>query len=549
MVSGLTKAWARAREPAARARAAWESASPSERAYGIVLALVVVLGLLLRLRNAGQPLWLDEADWTVELLNSSPIDATIRPVGFMWLTKGLALALGPSELVLRSLPLAAGLSVTVLAVPLARHLFTARAARLLFVSVLALHPAAIDLSKEFKPYSVSLMLHLLLALLVLRYQARGRTRDLALFLGVACAACGFAQDIVLAYPGLFLLSGYRALGRSRGHVVATTLTVGVLIAALMLQYFLIWSRLPADESAYWGKKYRVFFDPSGQTYLEWLFGRATGIVSFAGYRRTSWDSPWLSSGGGALVSRLDEAAWAALFIVGVCLMGWRRRARDALLLVLPLVVMWVLNLLGKWPLGVFRTNLFLVFYTAAIACAALDFRVVATLRFAALLPAALLVFLPLPLFERRWHATKGTMSQTSDGALVMSELLAMQRRSGPARVTVVAEPYVCSPLQYYANLHPVTSGRPGKRFKKAFSVQCTTKGLSALHRRKASVPRLLVAVRRSRSDTVTSRAHGYTIARRVDLGTTSLFELVSNDPALGERHRTTAHKARSARER
>jgi hypothetical protein len=46
------------------------------------------------------------------------------------------------------------LSALFLAVPLARRLFESTAARLLFITILALHPKAIDFAKEFKPYSV-----------------------------------------------------------------------------------------------------------------------------------------------------------------------------------------------------------------------------------------------------------------------------------------------------------------------------------------------------------------------------------------------------------
>ena len=64
---------------------------------------------------------------------------------------------------------------------LARRFFRAHAARLLFVAVIALHPCATDLAKEFKPYSVSMALHMGLMLLTLRYLESKKASDLFFF--------------------------------------------------------------------------------------------------------------------------------------------------------------------------------------------------------------------------------------------------------------------------------------------------------------------------------------------------------------------------------
>ena len=129
--------------------------------------LVLLLGLFLRARGylfQRHGLWLDEAAWACLLMKKPLVTLLIRPIGFMSLSKLLASLLGPSEVVLRGISWVAGMITLLLAPALSRRLYRAPMARLLFVAVLALHPAAIDLSKEFKPYSASLCGHLVVPL-------------------------------------------------------------------------------------------------------------------------------------------------------------------------------------------------------------------------------------------------------------------------------------------------------------------------------------------------------------------------------------------------
>ncbi|HEY8945561.1 MAG TPA: hypothetical protein VIM73_14935, partial [Polyangiaceae bacterium] len=132
-------------------------------------ALCVLLGVALRSRGNSTPLWLDEATWAVFLLENPITDQLIRPIGFMALSKWLADALSPSEAVLRLLPWTAGVLTALLSPLLARRMFVAPSARLLFVAAMCLHAVAIDFAKEFKPYSVSLFFHVGLLLVAFNY--------------------------------------------------------------------------------------------------------------------------------------------------------------------------------------------------------------------------------------------------------------------------------------------------------------------------------------------------------------------------------------------
>ena len=200
-------------------------ADPTTRVERVLTTLLVLGGLVLRSRGYWfdtRPLWLDEATWVQVLVDPTFGDSDLRPPGFMAVTGVLAHVFGPSELVVRALAWVAGAVVTLLAPRLARRLFGSAGARLFLVGALALHPGAIDLAKEFKPYSVSLALHLCLVLTSLRYVTTLRGRDLALPLLIAVVGAFFAQDLVFAYPGVFLVLAGAAWGRRAelGAIVA-----------------------------------------------------------------------------------------------------------------------------------------------------------------------------------------------------------------------------------------------------------------------------------------------------------------------------------------
>src|SRR5262245_2587788 len=167
---------------------------------------MVLVGVWLRCRSVvTAPMWLDEASWTIRTLKDPLKELVIRPIGFMYVARELARLFSPYEFVMRLVPWFAGVLCAVISLPLARRLFRSEAARLLFVAMITLDPGAIDYSKEFKPYSVSLAIHAGLLLLAIRYVARGKWSDLAGLVCLSALGVLFAQDAVFAYPGVFLL--------------------------------------------------------------------------------------------------------------------------------------------------------------------------------------------------------------------------------------------------------------------------------------------------------------------------------------------------------
>jgi hypothetical protein len=425
----------------------------------VATLLLVSLGLFMRFTGVvfGEPMgfWNDEANWAIRVVEQPLKDLLIRPIGFMLLTRWSVALLGKWEFAFRLIPWLAGIATPLIAVLLARRFLSRPAARLLFIGILCLSCTAIDFSKEFKPYGVSLMLHLLLPLLALRWAQTRRMRDLVLVGMTAPLAVFFAQDIIFLYPGLFLVlaietyrsRNFRQLGAAIGFAA---LTAGTVLG----MYVLIWSRLPKNESEYWGGKYGVFYrpkDPSDSA-LAWYADKYAGAAELPGDRRRLFQPTLVSPEMLGPLQRLDELAWLALHIAGLALMAIQRRYREALLFLTPTLVSAVFNRLGYWPFGVFRTNVFLLAGMSAIASLGLDFRVATKRAWAVLVPVALFMLAPMAVAKNEWGFTKQLVSY-SQMPLMIDRLLALPETQNIKREPFFLDHHSFNIFRYYVNHH------------------------------------------------------------------------------------------------
>jgi hypothetical protein len=464
----LTERWRFA--PGDGSRSAWVEC--------IATVLLVCLGLYMRLGGVaiGRTIgfWMDEANWAILTVDAPLKELVIRPIGFMLLTRWSVALLGKWEIAFRLLPWLAGLATPVIAVLLARRFLQRPAARLLLIGILGLSPLAIDFSKEFKPYGVSLMLHLLLPLLVLRWYQTRRMRDLVVCGVAAPLALFFAQDVLFLYPALFLVLGleswrsrnFRQLGAAAGFAV---LSVSVVLG----MYFMIWSRLPKAQSDYWGKKYGVFYLPESpsDTALGWYAGKYAEIAELPGARRDLFDPELLPPPIRERARSSDQLIWLAVHGLGLLVMALQRRYREALLFLSPVLVCTAFNALGYWPYGAFRTNLFLLAGMSAVAALGMDWKVFEKRAWAALVPVSLLVLLPLGLSKNDWGATK-QVATTSSSQMpeLLEQILALPEAQNLRHERLILDSHSHSVFTYYMG-HHARSGEWREAIGEKFAVE------------------------------------------------------------------------------
>ncbi|MEM9695060.1 MAG: glycosyltransferase family 39 protein, partial [Myxococcota bacterium] len=370
--------------------------------HALAVGLLVAVGIYIRLvGNAFDPvgLWGDEAVWAERLLTKPLSELSIRPIAFMWLVRSSIELFGLSEFTLRLVSTIGGIGTLLLAPYLSRRILRSSSCQLIFIAIIAFHPALVDLSKEFKPYAWEVFVHASVLGLALRYEQK-RNPWLALALVVALPLLFLsAYNITFAYPGIYLLFFGRAViqarrrtPRARLAIATTVLSAVVALAAVGGLYKT--SMKPATTkktSSFWAKKYSSFYvEPStrpkrsassaSRSRVYFTAVKYFHTTAFPGKTRNPWNMrrPDVEA---SLVSEpviremrgFDYVWWAALHLAGLIGFTRLRRWDRLLLLWLPLLVLAALGALGKWPPGAFRTNTFLILHVTLIGLWGLEY--------------------------------------------------------------------------------------------------------------------------------------------------------------------------------
>jgi hypothetical protein len=271
----------------------------------------------------------------------------------------------------------------------------------------------------------------------------------------------FSQDTLFAYPGVF---GILLLDAWRKRELARLLAIGssavAILALLGTLYALVWSHTVQTGDGteeYWGNKYDVFFvkgDGQGHSRAAWTLQRLGDIVSMPGMRRETWKGHALSEHAVSELQNIDMSVWRTVALCGIALLLYRRRARDAVLLLGPLAVLTVFNVLGYWPLGAFRTNLFVVVYACGIAAAAFD-RERDRVDGWELFPAGVLVIIPFLVLGYTTHGHK-VSSMAGDSAFLpaLQTLLSGAHAVDGQKAQLALDNASCAPWRYYTKYSP-----------------------------------------------------------------------------------------------
>jgi hypothetical protein len=463
----------------------------AERAYRIAAAALIALGIVFRsMRYWFNPiaLWGDEAVWARNLLERPLTMLEFRPIGLMAVTKWLTELTAVDERVLRLPCYLAGIASLFLALWVGRMLFARRLTVLVLVGFVAVSPILVDFSREFKPYSVEVALHLLLLGIGLRYwRTRARGWLIALIV-TAPIAFLLAYNAVFAYPvpfGLALLDRWRAPGR-RGLDLVVGGAVGC-IAFIGLVYATVISQIDApDEAGFWGQKYDAFYLPpehgaAALDHLRWVVRKTADVAAMPGAIRALWRPPSsLPSGLIAAWSVADYWVWLALVLGGAAWLARRRRYAALGLLVGPLAVAFLFNLLGRWPWSAFRVNVFFLAYLFPLAGVAIDALLdlpLPRLRAAAIGAILLVVGWPQIGFGWGLRTMKRAWVSHAEFPALLARVRADRERAlaedpGRPRDLLLTDRYGCAPIKFYLYHHSITRAEDGAFVLSNFDLRC-----------------------------------------------------------------------------
>lgn len=339
------------------------------------VGLAAIGGLAIFFRSQGYfdgsiSFWWDEAHWAHRLL-TEPLSAVIkiRPIGYMFLTKLLVTHISKDAVVFRSVSYIS----SILAIPIlffiGRRLWQSRAIILLLLFLAAFNPDLITFAKEFKPYALDFFVHASMIWLALIYIDSRKDSILYAILALSVISVFFCYNIVFIFPAIFLIFLLDAYSQKNYRRFALLVTAALVIClTLSLMYKFIWSGMSfAGQDKYWGNKYDVFFLGSSYLgHLKWLATKYAGLVRDAGHAEIFWSG----------FSRfLPELALLLLFLHGVGILDFilERRFDYLILFFLPIVTVILLNIIGLWPFGPFRVNLFLMVYFLILLVNGLSF--------------------------------------------------------------------------------------------------------------------------------------------------------------------------------
>ena len=458
-------------------------------AYRVALVAFILIGIYLRSRRYWiDPLglWVDEATWGIRLFRRPLTQLEFRPIGYMALTK-LIVTVYSDERTLRLLSYVAGVASLLITADLSKYLFKSRLIRVLCVAVVAYNPLLIDMTREFKPYSVEFCVHLGLVWLYVRWhESRSRAR-LGALLACSALAFPFAYNVVFLLPGLFTLLGYTLLRAKAYRARIVTVCAAIAAIALMATIYVSALRVRTEDSSgteqFWGHKYDVFYlptalQPSSLTArVSWLARKYGDLAAFPG---SHGNRPLTASasvtGTTSKLAQVGSCTWLLLHGVGLLALLLYRRQWLPLLLG-PLLVSMVFNALSLWPFGAFRSNVFLLAYVMLIPMFSLDLLLTARFviaRSVGAFGAGLLLVTNLstgfePHIRKHFFSTQTEMTR-------LVEHMAAVRAQQPIGLRnhatlVVLDSYSCAPFIFEAAYNDSARREVGS-FLKEIDVRC-----------------------------------------------------------------------------
>ncbi len=466
--------------------------STAQLGYYIAVGALFALGVFFRSHRYWiDPigLWGDEASWARRLFRHTLTAFDFRPLGYMDATQ-LAVHIYSNEQTLRILSYVAGLASLAMVSDIARLMFRSRVVRLLCLSVVVFHPLLIDMSREFKPYSVELCAHLGLVWLFLRWRASQAPAWLyALLLGSVLSFL-FAYNIVFLYPSIFALLGLAfLLKKAQRSLLITVLAAGAAIALITAVYFGVLRQMgtAAEGEKFWGGKYDVFYLPQEgvpgqvpQSHVSWLAHKYLDLVVFPDVQRHKWTFPEaISPAVSAGFIDMNRYAWFALHFVGLVALCFPGRRQLLVLLAAPLILIMGFNWFGIWPFGTFRANTFLLGYYILIAMVGLDALIVWARKFGLFpaLAACSLILLPNLTIGFDTHGRKQFSTGHSEMRSVLRRLKQLRESGAAAARTeksyVLSDWYSCSPFEFYTQYSDTTRREFGSYLAENFDFQCT----------------------------------------------------------------------------
>jgi hypothetical protein len=447
---------------------------PAPRSGLFVAALaVIVIGIGAYFRLTGLftlEIWGDEALWGARV--SEGVYGWIRPIAFMAITQALV-SIDNNEVTMRALSIVPGLVQLPLLYVLLRRVLRTPLLAVAGTWLLAINLVAVAMTKEFKPYALESTYHTALVLVTMVALEKRTRASLLVFLAMALGGIWFAWSCVFAFPAAFSVLLWDRVRRGDRTEALLLLGGGVATLAELAAVFLLRVSSNVRDTEYWGNRYDVFYTGDGSR-LGWILDKTADIATFPSRTVPAYRD---------LIAPVEHG-FQVLCVIGIVALIVTRRWQLLALLVGPWAFALAFNVAGEWPYGLFRTNVFLIFYTITLAAVAADAiwqraaRAHVAVRIAAIALGVALIVVTVPR-DVAQYARKGAGTLMTEYQMkralrkLMEHELAWPTRIDDRKVPLLLGGRGCSVVRYY--LYWNTEGRTTLRpwFDENVEIVCT----------------------------------------------------------------------------
>ncbi len=426
------------------------SAQPRWLFWAIGVIVLLAIGLRLKAGYPAAGLWADELTWITRIKQG--FKAGIRAQGYILLHSAYFKLFGTHvEHQIRFFSIVSGLAFVPLFSLLVHRLFARPWLTVVGTALVAINVAAIAFTHEFKPYAIDLLFHTAWLCSLIAITDRSRAVLVSTVILIVGVFLSYSMVPIIAfqfcYIGYWLLKKRLALS----HVVFP----GLLLLSYSTYFILIYPSLYGTNSDLWSSKYGVFYsaDLHGSgvfNYLSWFFGKVSAYITLP----LNWfiELPLAARTRGFLAGH-GFAEVPALGLLSIVLMGIKLRyikIEDPRLTPILLLCGYTLaGVLKLFPLGYFRSNLFILCYSTLTLLIFIE--PIGKLSRRWFVISLLALFIPTAVFTMRAPLAKKYFYSLPIASILRSACL----KSAEAPVTIIADGKVGAALSFYRSKHIV----------------------------------------------------------------------------------------------
>lgn len=327
------------------------------KAFTLLLITTVIFAIYIRAIGGvvfTNDLWADESKWLKILYTKGIFFYDFRPVGFMFFSKIIInFSIQHYTNLARIIPFISSVLTLLLIIKISLERFNNKIVCYFVIFSFCLNPYLITFAKEFKPYSLEILIFTYLLYFIHKISKTDHVS--VLFIISLNFIWLFAYNSLFIYPLIFSYLFLKTLKKNQiKNLLLIFSALFIISSSLWLKVLITKNLGHSISSSYWGHKYGVFsLKESTYDIFNWYMNKTydlSKLLTVHTFIPTDY-----------LINNFSNLLFASLILCGLIagIINQKNRAL-AITSVAPVIVIIILNFLKIWPYGDFRTNLFLI---------------------------------------------------------------------------------------------------------------------------------------------------------------------------------------------